>query len=167
MKKRFQHTPDQPYHISVGAVLVNENGEVCVHKRTRENLPPEFHDALGGLDEVYILRRESLENDESLEESVLRGIREEFGASGELGKYLGSIQTVIQPKSYPFQKTTLYFAVRLTELGARPEDDEEIDSILEWHPIEFLIERMKEQAASTDRGDLDESVILETYVRLH
>ncbi|HYE23362.1 MAG TPA: NUDIX hydrolase [Candidatus Paceibacterota bacterium] len=161
---RFQHSVDSPFHISVGAVLVNGEGKVCVHKRTRENIPSELHDKLGGLEEVFILMRESLEDGESLEYAVHRGLMEEFGAEGELGRYLGSIQTRITPgTSYETEKTTLYFAARLTKLGERPED-EESDSDLEWHEPVYLIDRMRDQGLQTNRGDLDESKILEAYV---
>ena len=162
---RYQHSAASPFHISVGAVLVNDEGKVCVHKRTKETVPPEFRDKLGTLGELFVLMRESLEEGETLAECVMRGVHEEFGAEGELGTYLGSVQTRITPGTpYEFEKTTLYFTVRLTSIGVRPED-EESDSELEWHDPEFLIERMRAQGEQTGRGDIDESKILEAYVR--
>lgn len=164
MTHLFQHSKESPFHISVGVVLINEQGEVCVHKHTRENTPAESLDVLGSLSEVYILMRESLENGETLEDAVHRGIQEEFGAEGDILRYLGAIRCDIQPKTYAFEKVTLYFLMQLTALHERPQEDEEAHSVLEWHTPEFLIEKMREQGTATGRGDLDESKIIEAYV---
>jgi ADP-ribose pyrophosphatase YjhB (NUDIX family) len=139
MSSLFQHTPQNLFHISVGAVLVDKDGRIRVHKRTKEKTPPKYEDALGGLPEMYVLMHESLENNETLEEAVHRGLREEFGASGELSRYLGSIQATIKsPAGYDFEKTTLYFEVFLTEEGERPEDDEAYTELLWMEPNELL-----------------------------
>ena len=160
-----QHSADRPFHISVGAVLVNSEGNICVHRRTLENTPEKYVFAMGGLGDVVILMRESLENNETLEQAVLRGIREEFGAEGKIIQYLGSIQANVQTTAHAFEKTTLYYSVQLTLLGERPEDAES-DSELLWLPPGELIARMKYQGANTHREDLDESKIIETYVSL-
>lgn len=166
MTKIFQHSVENPYHISVGAVLVNEEGKICLHHRTTENVPEEYQVNLGGLSEVRILMRESLENDETLEECVYRGIEEEFGAKGEIVRYLGSIRIRVDGTEGVFEKTTLYFQVKLISLGKRSGDDDESFSELEWVEPMRLIQLMKEQGEKASRTDLDESKIIETYVSL-
>ncbi len=169
MKNLFQHSKEQPHHISVGAVLINDEGKICVHRRTLENTPEKYHFAMGGLPEVIILMRESLENGELLEEAVLRGIREEFGAAGEVLAYLGSLQVVVQTQAaHAFEKTTLYFSVHMTaQDDSLRERDGEGHSELRWYTPEELISIMHIQGRSTHRQDLDESKIIETYVEYH
>jgi len=160
MASQFEHTEAQPFHISVGAVLVNDEGKIMAHKLRTENMKPEHRYKLGGLEEAYILMRETIENGESLEEAVARGLKEEFGAEGVIQKYLGSLQFEVEG----FEKTELFFSVKLTTLGERRADDAEAASELVWETPQFLIERMKEQGKRADRRDLDESKIIETYL---
>ena len=163
MTKLFQHSPEAPFHISVGAVVVNAEGKILAHKITKQNIPAEISEKMEDMPEVYILMRESLENDETLEQAVHRGIREEFGVEGEIKKYLGSIQVFIPQEA--FEKTTLYFHVALTHIGERPTNDAESYSDIEWIAPDTLLQKMKSQGEKTTRGDLDESKIIEAYVR--
>ena len=162
MTKLFQHSPENRFHISVGAVLVREDGKICVHKMTKDKTPARYTRAFESGEEIFILMRESLENQETLEDAVLRGIKEEFGATGAIRRYLGSLVSEVRLHEYPFEKTTLYFEVSLKELGPRLEDEESYTD-LEWHHAEELIRLMKAQASGV--ADLDESKIIESYVR--
>ncbi|MGE5541254.1 MAG: NUDIX domain-containing protein [Bacillota bacterium] len=164
MKSRYQHQEGQPFHISIGAVVVNGDGEILVHKRERARAPEQFGDNFIDRDEVYILMRESLEEEETIVECVLRGVREEFGCTGTVGKYLGAVQATVPSRTGPMEKTTPYFLVTdVQEVGPREEDNESF-SVLEWHPAEFLRERMVGQGGAI-RPDLDESRIIEAYIR--
>jgi hypothetical protein len=165
MRNLYQHQEDSPFHISVGAVLVNDEGKIRAHYRTTETTPEKYLPTMGGLESNYILMRETVENGESLESAVLRGIHEEFGAEGTIEKYLGSIQINLRAKIRTFEKTTLYFQVTLTKQNERPMDDGESHSELVWETPEFLIEQMRKQGKEADREDLDESKILESYVK--
>jgi ADP-ribose pyrophosphatase YjhB (NUDIX family) len=165
MRKLFQHTADAPFHISVGALLVNSEGKILVHRMLRERMPDDVVHTIGNLDEAYILMRESLENGETLDQAVRRGLQEEFGAEGEVEKYLGSIQILVHAKTRTFEKTTLYFQVVFTKQNERPLHDAESHTELVWQTPEFLIERMHEQGKTADRADLDESKIIEAYVK--
>lgn len=140
-------------------------GKILVHTFDASTVPEGFIHNLGGLPRVSILMRESLEEDETLVEAVKRGLKEEFGAEGVLEKYLGSEQHFLHTPGGDFEKTTLYFQVRLTQLGERPAHDEESHSVLEWVEPNTLFKRMKEQGAATNRRDLDESKIIESYIR--
>jgi len=146
-----------PTHLSVGAVLRNELGQILCHHFDKS--PGE------GLSDIYVLMRETVENNESLEASVHRGLMEEFGATGTITKYLGPI-IGNYPEADPTQmteKTTLYFLVEVIDFdpARRHTGDAESASVLQWQTPEFLIEKMTAQRARVgDRGDLDESPIL-------
>lgn len=163
MTSIYQHTVENPFHVSVGAVLVNDKGEVCVHSFPTSELPEDVRSAVS-TERVYILMRESVENGETLSQTVERGLQEEFGAIGTVKRYLGSLRgNAISSKGFgSFQKTTLYFLVELKSMGERP-DDEESSSELQWVEPRVLIEKMRAQK-SNSRDDMDESEILENYL---
>ncbi len=62
-----------PFHLSVGAVLLNKRGEVAVHHFPKSPKNPEF----------FILMRRTLKPKESLETALEKGLREEFGMKGK------------------------------------------------------------------------------------
>ncbi len=155
----FQGTTIKPYHLSIGAVVVNKEGKVCCHYFKSVKIPGD----LTALDDFYILMRETPELDETIVETLNRGLMEEFGITGEVITYIGSIQTSFPRKEIRIEKTTLYFLVNPTEIDhtKRKSDDEERESEIQWHDIDFLISKMKEQAPRLHRDDIDESSILE------
>jgi hypothetical protein len=157
----FHHTPESPAHISVGAVVFNDQGQILVHYW--QHIPKEVIAFEG--EDVYLLMRESLEANESLEQAVHRGLMEEFGTTAEIVRYLGPI--ISNPPH--FQKTTLYFLCRLINFDPeqRIEDDVEGGSELKFMELEPVIQRMQEQGKQYQRDDIDESTILEktrTYI---
>ncbi len=159
----FQGNYLHPQHVSVGAVLVNKNGEVCAHHFLTKDLKGYWSEE--GIDDFFILMRETVEPGESLEATLHRGLQEEFGATGEIVDYLGSIQSHFKHRNVEIEKTTLYFLVRLLDqdLARRGNEDIENKSTIEWQTPEFLIPRMKEQAKKFGRTDIDESSILERW----
>lgn len=165
MTNLFKHSSHNPFHISVGAVLVNAEGKICAHKAKTHLFPSAAQQAVPALSEIYILMRESLEDSETLEDAVLRGLREEFGCEGKIMRYLGSIQGVAygRQNSDRFEKTTLYFEVTLTRAGERPEDDAEAFTSLVWLEPQELIVHMRHQRNEM-RDDLDESKVIEAYL---
>lgn len=165
MTSLYQHQTQSPFHISVGAVLVNADGKIMVHKKTAETTPAEFLHTNGGLSEVYILIRESVEDGETLEQAVLRGLQEEFGVIGKVVKYLGSIQIpTLHARIRTFEKTTLYFLVTYVSQCERSVDDGEAHSELIWADPTFLLKQMQEQGRRANREDLDESKIIESFM---
>ncbi len=168
MSSIYQHTAANPFHISVGAVVVNDKGEILVHKMQKKDVPADMLQAFNydsiQKDEIYTLMRETLEDGEVLTDAVMRGVHEEFGIEGTVEKYLGSIQAKAFAWDKEFEKTTLYFQVGVITQNERPKDEEDF-SILEWHAPEFLIQKMQEQGQSMNRTDLDESKIIQTYVK--
>lgn len=58
-----------PYHLSVGAVVLNSKKQVyCHHLR-----------GMRGKKDVYLLMRETVRPNDSLEEALKRGLKKEFG----------------------------------------------------------------------------------------
>jgi ADP-ribose pyrophosphatase YjhB (NUDIX family) len=163
MKNYFQGNKDHPYHISVGGVVLNGKNEIMVHHFEREDLPGYWPDL--GINDFYILMRETINPNETLEEALHRGLMEEFGVRAELLDYIGSVQCEFRsaPEQPKIQKTTLYFLCKFIDqdLSKRSGEDIEGKTKIEWHTRDFLIPKMKEQALKYDRADIDESSILE------
>lgn len=167
MNGLYQNTTTSLYHISVGAVLFNDKMEVCVHHFFEEQVPEKLRFLLGGLKEGHHLMRETLEDGETLEDAVTRGLHEEFGARGVIEKYLGAQTCIVGTPTREFEKVTLYHAVRLEELGERPNVDEESRSKMEWYSPSALLALYERQRSLTTRPELDESVIVERFMKAY
>jgi 8-oxo-dGTP pyrophosphatase MutT (NUDIX family) len=153
MSNYFQGTDLKPYHLSVGAILFNKEGKIACHH---------FIDHPNLKGEVYILMRETIEEGETIEEALSRGLLEEFGAEGELITYVGSLLKPYKVRGVTVQKTTLYFLLSLTSIDEtkRLEGDPESTSQIEWLDPEDLASRMKLNAAKLKAPDLDESEVI-------
>jgi ADP-ribose pyrophosphatase YjhB (NUDIX family) len=154
----FKSTKESPHHLSVGVVLVDREGQIACHYFKKLQVTEEEM----GYDDFYILMRETVESGEGLEEAVLRGIKEEFGATGEIEKFVGTLLTKFPRGDVWIEKTTVYFLIKLKDfdIDKRIFDDYEKDSIIQWQPIDFLISKMGEQQRRFERTDFDESEIL-------
>lgn len=157
----FQGNKDHPQHVSVGAIVVNGKGEVCCHHFTDADLEGYWPNE--GLNDFYLLMRETVSQDETLERALTRGLKEEFGVEARMVDYVGSIQSHFKHEGVTVEKTTLYFYCMLVSQDAARRDTSDIEgkSALEWHTLDFLIPHMKEQAKRYGRTDVDESSILE------
>lgn len=158
-KSLFKSTKESPYHLSVGAVLFNENKEIACHYFKEL----QFIDDNKKRDDFYILMRETVEVRESLEDVVLRGVQEEFGSTGEIERFLGSLKTKFPRGDVWVEKTTAYFLIKLKDFDPdyeRDSRDDESKSVIQWQTIDFLITKMEEQGRKYKRTDLDESEIL-------
>lgn len=153
----FSATPNKPFHLSVGAVVLTKDNKVLCHYLKKIN----------ELSEIYLLMRESIELSETMEETLNRGLMEEFGAKAEIITYIGSI--VINEKWFgeikkevTVEKTTLYFLVKLIsqDNALREKDDRESSSEIVDMDIDKLIEKMKDQIKRYKIPSLDESKIL-------
>lgn len=160
----FQRSTGRPQHISVGAVMHNAEGLV------RTNYFPaglsRGYWAGIGITDFYILMRETLEPDETLEGALARGLQEEFNAVASLDRYLGAIVADWEEKGVTYQKTTLYFLCTYQKDAGERRDmsDAEGQSELKWESAEELISLMRAQRERLNRDDLDESSILERYL---
>lgn len=148
----FQAKQDQPYHLSIGSVLFDSEGRIACHH---------FEEILGQKD-IYILMRESVENDETILTTLHRGLKEEFGAKATPVAFLGSLSGFLYSPGLSFDKTTLYIACHLDEWHPEERDfnDPEAFSIIEWHDPHELIALMQAQGAKFHRADADESEMI-------
>ena len=155
----FRATKENPYHISIGGLVVNSEGRILIHHFTDVKLGNTTFDNL------YLLLRETIEPHESIEQTLERGLMEEFGAQGEIVKYLGSIKGKLPIENVWAEKTTLYFLIQYIQHDElkRQKDSFESKSRLEWLNPTELIPLMKKQAAVD--ASLDESVIVERFIQ--
>lgn len=160
MKNYFQRSVENPYHISIGGVVVNENNKICCHYFEKLD-----HPGFESFKDFYLLMRETIEPNETIEQCLSRGLQEEFGVKAELESYLGSlvIHFPLMMSGPMVEKTTLYFKCKLISFdeSGRNKIDPEADSVIKWLDPKELIEKMKEQRIRLNREDADESKILE------
>lgn len=116
---------------------------------------------IGG--EVCILMRETVEENESLEEALARGLMEELGATAEISNYLGSKVTYFESRGVKVQKTTLYFKVQLKSFDERSrlEGDPESSSQILWLDLEEAIEKIQKIYKERKIDDINESDIIQ------
>lgn len=139
--------------MSIGAVLFNKEGHVACHH---------FKEIFGQKD-VYILMRESMENDETPFMTLKRGLKEEFGATAKPVAFLGCLSGFLPDKNLSFEKTTLYMACQLIDWNPKERDleDPEASSVIEWHEPQVLISLMqKQETRFQHRVDADESEMI-------
>lgn len=155
----FQASPNNPYHISIGAVVRNAEGKICCHYFKHFS-----HPSVGTFDNFYILMRETLEPVETLEQCLVRGLMEEFGVTAKLERCLGSIVSHHTPpgKDFVIEKTTLYFFCDLISIdeAKRKLGDPEGGSEIKWLDPVDLMDRMKDQYERLKREDANEAVII-------
>jgi hypothetical protein len=165
MDNLYSYEVDTPYHASVGAVLYNDRGEICLHKYLYENIPNETKYLTGGLSEMFTLMRETVRDEESLVAAVARGILEEFGAVGSVEKYLGAIIAhVATDTDLIFEKVTLYHSVKLESFVDRGKESVENKSGMVWVAPAEALAIMEKQVAGTTREELNEVKIIERFI---
>lgn len=156
-KPLFQASREQPYHLSIGAVLFNQNGQIACHH---------FKEILGHKD-IYILMRESMEDNESPLITLHRGLKEEFGATAQPVAFLGSLSGFLPDPRLPFEKTTLYIVCQLMQWNSEDRDlnDPEAGSSIEWLEPATLISLMEQQGIRFHhRADADESEMVKRAI---
>jgi hypothetical protein len=155
----FQKSREYPFHISVGAIVINKEKNVACHY-FKSLAVPDF----GNFEDFYILMRETIEPNETIEECLARGLKEEFGAEASLRHFIGSIVSEFPlTKEGPIvEKTTLYFLCDLISIdpNRRNKEDLESKSDIMWLPPRELMSKMSDQSKRLKRKDADESGIL-------
>jgi 8-oxo-dGTP pyrophosphatase MutT (NUDIX family) len=157
-KPFFQAALDHPYHVSIGAVLFDREGRIACHH---------FKEVFGHQN-IYILMRESMENEETPLMALHRGLKEEFGATAQPLCFLGCLSGSLPDCGFSFEKTTLYIACQLIEwkLEDRDPEDPEASSIIEWIEPNHLIALMSSQGLRfPQRVDADESEIIRRAIQ--
>jgi ADP-ribose pyrophosphatase YjhB (NUDIX family) len=155
----FAGTAEYPYHISVAAVVMNSEGKIAAHHFK------EFK----GIPDCYILMRETIEPNESLEQALDRGLMEEFGVTARLLHHIGSRNSVFTDGATgaSINKTTLYFLMEMATYNedSRLAGDREADSSVEWHEPSFLIKQIRAKAEQMGEGAITEADIIERLSR--
>lgn len=164
MKNTYKNSKEFPYHISVGAVLLRDDGAVAYQYFSKETILK-----ITNIDrDIYTLMRETIEEEkgETILEALHRGLDEEFGVKGTVRGYLGSLETHVinETKIHPedFKKTTLYFLVDiLPDQTLRTlSSDTGVTFTNGWMEPGRLIEFMDKQSEGLVRTDLSESEII-------
>lgn len=158
----FIGTKRSPYHLSVGAVVANQKGEIYCHNFPQGDTNPEF----------ALLMRATLKPNESLESALARGLKEEFGMKARIVAYLGSLESSFQNwEGAMLQKTTLYFLC--TPITQNPKWITSAEtqtghfgegSVLGWKPAQWLTTQMEKQGKQMKRTDFDESEIVKRFL---
>lgn len=136
----FQAKPNKPFHLSAGAIVLDDSGKVLCH----------YCKKLRGGENIYILMRETVEDDANIFDTVHRGLMEEFGAEAEIQNYIDSL--IAEDKWFGeidqttlVQKTTIYFLCKLKSIddNLRLKDHPEFGSEIVRMDIDELTEKMK------------------------
>jgi hypothetical protein len=146
----FRHSAQNPYHLSIGAVLFDDQGRIACHH---------FQEIFGYRD-VYILMRETMKGTEPPFVTLARGLKEEWGATAEPVAFVGNLSGMLPEGDFHFEKTTLYVVCKLTHWDSQERDvaDPEASSVIEWIEPEKLILLMQEQGDRfRHQVDVDES----------
>ena len=166
MKNFLNQSVTSPTHISVAALMRNTEGKILCHWFKKDDLPDESE----GRGDLYLLMRESLHLNESLDQAVARGLMEEYGAEGEVVDFLGTIVSHFPSSENPtvtIEKTVLYFLVDLISLDETKREAGAVESRskLLWLSLEDLLEKNLTQAARYSRTDIDDSKIIQYYIK--
>lgn len=166
MKNFLNQSVDSPTHISVAALLRNNDGKVLCHFFKKEDLPDESE----GKSDLYLLMRESLHLGESLESAVARGLMEEYGAEGNITDFLGTTVSHFPSSddhAITIEKTVLYFLVDLISLDETKREAGAVESRsqLLWLTPEDLLEKNQVQSIRYSRTDIDDSKIISDYIQ--
>lgn len=160
MKNYFKGTIQNPYHISIGAIVKNSEGKICCHYFNKIS-----HKSIGMMEDIVLLMRETLEPNESIESCLARGLMEEFGMEAKLQCYVGSIVSKfeIAGTEVQIEKSTLYFLCDYisNDEALRKSGDIEAGSTLQWLSTDELVFKMKDQLQRYGREDVDESSVIE------
>lgn len=140
----YAWTPEHLEHLSVGAVIQNEAGNILVHKLAR----------IGG---KYFLPKKTHTPNATLEQTFAE-VEKETGWKSEIVNYIGSIQSTFGDSTNQIDKTTLYFLCKPVLESARDQEDRDADSELVWMDKQELIDIFKQQGQT--ENDLDQSSIL-------
>lgn len=159
MTNYFQGTAESPFHISIGAIVLNEAGKVCCHYFKKFE-----HKDMGTFEDFYLLMRETIEPGETIEGCLARGLKEELGVVANIRSYAGSIVSRFKSGDAMIEKTTLYFLCDLVSQNEsdRSANDPESGSEIRWMDRNELAGKMEEQGMRFGREDMDESKVLRT-----
>lgn len=129
MSFEISGTKEMPYHLSIGAVIEDEGKYALIKKP----------------DGDYTLPRETIYSNESIEDTLLRGMSEELGIIMNVKNFLGSLNIKFNlSDGTEINKTTIYFfCIKVGNYQRKPENDESDDSIF-WLTTEEVKKYLSE-----------------------
>lgn len=120
---------NNPYHLSVGAVVI-KNKKIALIKKP---------------DGYCTLPQETLFLNENLKAGLIRGIKEELGEIVNIKKYLGSLKSYFfRPNGTKIEKTTLYFLAKATSTTKKQQQKDELKDKILWLNKKQITERLKQ-----------------------
>lgn len=152
MERLYRATDKNPYHLSTVGILFNAKNEVVFHhyksKRWKQ-IDAEWR-------HYSTLLSETLRDGEAPEEAVIRGAKEEFNVSAQVVCFLGAGITVVPSNSGSFQKTSLYFVLKVLGDGL-PHSTEEgaVAYSLNLYELRRLLERQHSRGVGAGADGLD------------
>jgi ADP-ribose pyrophosphatase YjhB (NUDIX family) len=105
----YKANETNPYHLSTAAILLADNGEVVFHyfrKKLWRQIGKKW-------DNYAALLSETVEDGETPSETIVRGVKEEFGVSARVIGFLGSGVSEVPSSWGQYRKTVLYFVLPL------------------------------------------------------
>lgn len=153
----FKATKENPYHLSVVVVPTDDAGNVACHYYPRKG----WRNTRESWEDVFLLLSETVEPDETLADAVSRGLREELSAQGEPEVFLGSHSVSVPSRWGTYQKTLLFFRVRVR--SGRAMRSKELGAKVILLPPDELLIRMRAQRARGIGGGVDGLEAIERY----
>ena len=98
---KFQATSENPHHLSVGAILTDHEGRHILVRLPNGRLS---------------MMTETVEDGESLEDALHRGLHEELQAHGVISSFAGATQCTVTDHRGAWQKTIVWFKVSVVEI---------------------------------------------------
>lgn len=142
----FAHTPERLQHLSVGAIVENEHGEVLVLRLAR----------IGNL---YYLPTATHAPEKTLEDTVM-STSKRTGWQVKPNGYLGFTSAEFPNlEGKMVAKDTIWLRCEVVAETDRDPEDRDADAEVLWVPRQELIEIFRTQSNS-DRPDLDQSAAL-------
>jgi hypothetical protein len=129
--KRLRGDKDNPYHLSIGQVIIDGNNRITLIKKK---------------DGVLTLPRETTFLQENIIDTLNRGATSEVGVTISVIKYIGSLITFFnRDPNTKIEKTTIYFLTKVTGKCEKNLAEDEVDDIVIWRSLEKTISLLKNQ----------------------
>lgn len=151
-----QFSDEFPFHLSVGAIVMNDKKEVALH----------HFEQVAGYNDIYYLMRSTVMPEESFDEAINRGLLEEMGVVATIKHFVGTRVTIFNDlEGNPIEKTTVYFLCDLVDWDENKRNNEhrESDSTVVWKSLDEAKEILKAQHERTSEKDLCEFDVLENF----
>ncbi|GIW58776.1 MAG: hypothetical protein KatS3mg086_061 [Candidatus Dojkabacteria bacterium] len=151
--------PNYPFHISVGAVVLNSKKQVAL----------QYFKHNAGHDNVYYLMRESLQDNNTIEQTLANGLMKEMGITAQIRHFVGSrVTNFLDSDGNEITKTTIYYLCDLVSIDESQKDPENPEGVSEvkFFDIDEAIKITQEQLKRTNYLDICEFDILQNVAKL-